>query len=242
MIAALVTGFITAWIMSMPIGPLNAAVISRTLKYGVRYGTVIGIGASMMDLVYCAGSAQINQFLVESPVINLLFQAVGSLALLVLGIKQLRAPASNKPMDFDEAVTPHAGPRDDRPEHTMDRLHVRRKGYIGAMLIGILLYATNVAEVPEWIIVAGLWRGWGILAHGFIYNFLFAVGAALGTSAWYTALIRWINKRQRGFKMTTLAKINFGAGVAMLAFAAYFGLQIALKTDWHVVAEHLHLA
>jgi threonine/homoserine/homoserine lactone efflux protein len=73
MIAALATGFITAWVMSMPIGPLNAAVISRTLKYGKKYGTVIGIGASMMDLVYCAGAAQINQFLVESPIINLLF-------------------------------------------------------------------------------------------------------------------------------------------------------------------------
>lgn len=242
MIAALLTGFVTAWLMSMPIGPLNAAVISRTLKHGTRYGTLIGIGASMMDLVYCAGAAQINQFLVESPLINLLFQAIGSLALLVLGIKQLRGPAESKPVNYDEAVSRELAPSDDRPEHTVERMHVRKRGYIGAMLIGILLYATNVAAVPEWIIVAGLWRGWGVLSNGFIYNLLFAVGAALGTTAWYSALIRWINKRQRGFKPNTLTKINFGAGIAMLAFSAYFALEIALGTDWHVIAQHLHLA
>jgi threonine/homoserine/homoserine lactone efflux protein len=242
MIAALITGFITAWIMSMPIGPLNAAVISRTLKYGTRYGTIIGIGASLMDLVYCAGAAQINQFLVESPVINLLFQGIGSLALLILGVRQLRAPDTSKPMNYEEANETHPDKSDARAEHAVERMHVRKKGYLGAMLIGILLYATNVAAVPEWIIVAGVWRGWGILLHGFIYNLLFAVGAALGTSAWYSTLIRWINKRQRGFQPQTLSKINFGAGLAMLAFAGYFALEIALNTDWQVIAEHLHLA
>lgn len=242
MIAALVTGFITAWVMSMPIGPLNAAVISRTLKYGKKYGTVIGIGASLMDLVYCAGAAQINQFLVESPVINLLFQGIGSLVLLVLGIKQLRAPDASKPMNYEEANETGADISDERAEHTVERMHVRRKGYLGAMMIGVLLYATNVAAVPEWIIVAGVWRGWGILAHGVIYNLLFAVGAALGTTAWYSTLIAWINKRKRGFKPTTLGKINVGAGIAMLAFSAYFAIEIVINTDWHVIAEHLHLA
>jgi hypothetical protein len=109
-------------------------------------------------------------------------------------------------------------------------------------MIGILLYATNVAAVPEWIIVAGLWRGWGILSNGVIYNLLFAIGAALGTTAWYSTLIRWINKRQRGFKPTTLSKINIGAGIAMLAFSAYFALEIAINTDWHVIADRLHMS
>jgi threonine/homoserine/homoserine lactone efflux protein len=242
MIAALLTGFVTAWVMSMPIGPLNAAVISRTLKYGTRYGTIIGIGASLMDLVYCAGSAQINQFLVESPVINVLFQASGSIALLVLGIKQLRAPDAGKPMNYDEAAQRVEGDENERAEMTVARMHVKRKGYLGAMMIGILLYATNVAAVPEWIIVAGLWRGWGILSNGVIYNLLFAIGAALGTTAWYSTLIRWINKRQRGFKPTTLSKINIGAGIAMLAFSAYFALEIAINTDWHVIADRLHMS
>ena len=77
MIIALIIGAITGWLMSMPIGPLNAAVISRTIKYSARFGVAVAIGAGLMDVIYCGGAAQINQFLVESPVINLCFEFVG---------------------------------------------------------------------------------------------------------------------------------------------------------------------
>jgi threonine/homoserine/homoserine lactone efflux protein len=51
LIIAVIIGFITGWLMSMPIGPVNAAVISRTLKYTPRYGIAVAIGAAIMDIV-----------------------------------------------------------------------------------------------------------------------------------------------------------------------------------------------
>jgi threonine/homoserine/homoserine lactone efflux protein len=65
MIVAIIVGFVTGWLLSMPIGPVNAAAISRTLKYSARYGIAVGIGAALMDMIYCGGAAQINQFLVS---------------------------------------------------------------------------------------------------------------------------------------------------------------------------------
>src|SRR5947209_52897 len=74
----------------MPIGPVNASAISRTLKYGFAYGFSTGLGAALMDLIYCGGAAEIHQFLQASPIINLCFQMIGFCALLWIGIKTVR--------------------------------------------------------------------------------------------------------------------------------------------------------
>jgi L-lysine exporter family protein LysE/ArgO len=231
-IVALIIGAITGWLMSMPIGPLNAAVISRTIKYSSRFGIAVAIGAGLMDVIYCGGAAQINQFLVESPVINLCFEFAGFLALLILGIRQL----TSKTVPVE---TPEHTDRGERvAAAAMKRMHLKTKSLIGPFTIGILLYATNVMAVPEWIIVSGLWRSWGLLGSGVDINASFALGAGTGTIGWYLVLIRWISKRRRGFKASTLHKINLGTSIAMLAFAAYFAYAILFQTHWHEVQSH----
>ncbi len=235
MVVAFIVGAITGWLMAMPIGPVNAAAISRTLKYGYKFGLAVGIGAALMDVIYCGGAAQINQFLVESPIINLLFELAGFSALLFLGIRQLQ------PKTTQEELSPKQKENnggDDRFAGAMKRMHIQHKSVAGPFMMGVLLYATNVMAVPEWIIVSGLWRSWGLLGSGFSMNALFAAGAGAGTLGWYLILIRWISKRHRGFKPATLRKINLGTGIAMLAFAGYFAYAIAFETHWDQVKSH----
>ncbi len=238
MIVALIIGAITGWLMSMPIGPLNAAVISRTIKYSARFGIAVAIGAGLMDVIYCGGAAQINEFLVASPVINLAFEFAGFLALLILGIHQI----NSKPVVQDTSHADKSAQEHERGERVaaaaMKRMHLEKKSLLGPFTIGILLYATNVMAVPEWIIVSGLWRSWGILGSGVDINASFALGAGMGTIGWYLVLIRWISKRRRGFKTSTLHKINLGTSIAMLAFAGYFAYAIIFQTHWHEVQSH----
>jgi hypothetical protein len=134
----------------------------------------------------------------------------------------------------DEAVTKSA----------VQRMHlniqIKKKSLLVPLMMGLLLYATNVAAVPEWIIVAGIWRGWGALGSGFGFNVAFAIGAGLGTIGWYLVLVRWISKRRRGFAPSTLRKINLGTGIAMLVFGMYFVYQIIFATRWTEVLRHFH--
>lgn len=239
MIVALIIGAITGWLMSMPIGPLNAAVISRTIKYSARFGIAVAIGAAVMDVIYCGGAAQINQFLVTSPVINVCFEFAGFAALLILGIRQL----TSKTPEHERSYVDELPETTDRGERVaaaaIQRMHLERKSLVGPFTIGILLYATNVMAVPEWIIVSGLWRSWGLLGSGVDINASFALGAGAGTLGWYLVLIRWISKRRRGFKPSTLHKINLGTSIAMLAFAGYFAYAILFETHWQDVQSHL---
>ncbi len=214
----------------MPVGPVNAAAISRTLKYGFRFGVTVGAGAALMDILYCGGAAQINEFLVKSPVINLTFELVGFAALLILGTRQLRTKLpgeAKEPGKERGARIPfaHRGKSDGQ-------------SIVESFLIGIVLYATNVMAVPEWIIISGLWRSWGLLGSGVGTNALFALGAGTGTLGWFMLLIRWIARHHRGFQPSTITKINIGAGIAMLAFAGYFSYAIMFETHWPAVESH----
>jgi threonine/homoserine/homoserine lactone efflux protein len=214
----------------MPIGPVNAAAISRTLKYSFRYGLAVGIGAAVMDVIYCGGAAQINQFLVASPIINLGFEVIGFTALLLLGIRQLlqlQAHSKQKKTANGQGET--------LERMAMQKMHLQKRRLLGPFVLGLLLYATNVMAVPEWIIVAGLWRSWGLLGIGFDVNVAFAVGAGLGTAGWFIFLVGWISKRHSGFKPETLRMINFGTAIAMLAFSAYFAYAIVFETHWNQV-------
>jgi len=213
----------------MPIGPVNATAISRTLKFNYRYGLATGFGAAVMDFVYCGGAAQIHQFLNSSPVINLSFQIIGFGVLIFIGIKTFRTS------DVPHTTRATEERSETLAAHEMERLHIHAGGLIQSFLVGIVLYASNVAAVPEWIFISALWRGYGLLASGVMVNLFFALGAGLGTAGWFTFLVRFINKRQRGFKPQTLQRINKGAGFALLLFGIYFLYQIIFVTNWKAI-------
>ena len=230
MIIAIIIGFVTGWLISMPIGPVNASAISRTLKYGYAYGFATGLGAAVMDLIYCGGAAEIHQFLQASPIINLCFQIIGFGALLWIGIKTVRTSTALPVTRVTEERS------EDLARLEMKRLHITPGGLLQPFAVGIVLYASNVAAVPEWIFVSALWRSYHLLESGVLINTFFAIGAGIGTAGWFYFLVRFIDKRQRGFKPQTLSKINKYAGIALLAFGLYFLYQIAFKTDWTAVS------
>jgi threonine/homoserine/homoserine lactone efflux protein len=226
LITAIIIGFITGWLISMPLGPVNASVISRTLSHSLRYGLAVGIGAAIMDVIYCGFAAQIHQFLLSAPIINLSFQVLGFFVLVFVGYKTLKT----------KAVPVVAATTEERSEelaiHELKRLHLSTSGYVESFALGVVLYASNVAGVPEWIFISALWRNYGLLQQGITINAMFALGAGLGTAGWFTFLTRFIAKRQRGFKPSTLSRINLAAGIALFVFGLYFLYQIIFLTNW----------
>lgn len=232
MIVAILIGFITGWLISMPIGPVSASVISRTLRYGARNGLFVSIGAGVMDFIYCGGAAQIHEFLQASPLINLLFQITGLVVLILVGIKTLsqRTVPSEEVEESDRVSQRDA-------EQRVKKLRINQNGFIAPFVMGVILYASNVAAVPEWIFISALWRENGILQEGVLVNLAFALGAGLGTLGWGYFLVTFIERRRRGFKPAFLQKINLVAGGALLLFGLYFGYKIAFDTQWDAVSK-----
>ena len=235
MIIALLVGFLSGWAISMPIGPVNAAAITRTLHYNYKHGFIVGLGAAVMDFLYCVGATQINEFLLQSPIVNLSFQVVGFALLLFLGLKSLRAqqlPNANEPTEKDIA-------NESKAEQRVDKMHMKQGSYLASLSVGIVLYASNVAGVPEWIFISAFWRNQGVIASDISIAVIFAIGAGLGTAGWFFTLVRYFAKRSHSLKPKTIMLINRFAGIAMLAFGVYFGYQIIFKTNWTQVDKRL---
>ncbi|HET6511260.1 MAG TPA: LysE family transporter [Candidatus Kapabacteria bacterium] len=232
MIVALIIGFITGWLISMPIGPVSASIITRTLRYGARNGLFVSIGAGVMDFIYCGGAAQIHEFLQASPLINLIFQIMGLVVLIIVGIKTLsQRTETNEEIEESDRVSQREA------ENRVKRLRINHNGFFAPFAMGVILYASNVAAVPEWIFISAFWRENGLLEEGVLINLAFALGAGLGTLGWGYFLVSFIERRRRGFKPAFLQKMNLVAGGALLLFGLYFGYKIAFDTEWDAVSK-----
>ncbi|HET9136813.1 MAG TPA: LysE family transporter [Candidatus Kapabacteria bacterium] len=233
MIVAIFIGIFTGLLFSIPPGPVNATIISRTMHHGSRFGFAVGLGAAIMDFIYCGGAAQIHEFLARSPIINLSFQAIGFFVLLWLGIKFFRTSPTTAHKPTGKTV--HQ--KEMVAEHQVEKLHVKQSSIVGSVLIGIVLYVSNVAGIPEWIIVSAFWRNSGLLKEGVDINAAYALGATLGAGFWFFLVVRFLGKRIRSMKAHTIFLINRFSAIGMLVFGVYFGYQIAFKTDWGRVNE-----
>jgi threonine/homoserine/homoserine lactone efflux protein len=228
MLIAILIGFVSGWLISMPIGPVNAAAITRTIHFSNRHGFLVGLGAALMDIIYCGGATQINAFLLRSPIINLCFQAVGFAILLYIGIKSLRAERQPHPFEPSARDTK----QEKKAEARVSKMRMKNAGYFASLFLGIVLYASNVSGVPEWVFISAFWHNQGISITGLPNAALFAIAAGIGTAGWFFTLTRFFSKRTSTLKPQTLHIINRVAGIAMLAFGVYFGYQIIFKTDW----------
>jgi threonine/homoserine/homoserine lactone efflux protein len=233
MIIALLVGFISGWLISMPIGPTNAAAIQRTIHYNYKHGFVVGLGGALMDIIYCGGATQINGFLLKSPIINLCFHILGFGLLIYLGITSFRAEKKEHP--FEPTVTDTQ--REKKSEARITKMHVKKASYFASLVLGIMLYASNVAGVPEWIFISAFWHNQGVSIIAFSDAIAFAIGAGIGTAGWFFTLVKYFSKRSTTLQPRTLTMINRFAGAAMLAFGVYFGYQIIFKTDWKQVDD-----
>lgn len=222
MFAALLLGFVAGWGISMPIGPVNAAAITRTIRYGAKHGFAIGLGAAIMDCIYCAGATQIQLYLQSSPIINLCFLVVGFSLLIILGILSLRTKETTPPTNKSQTTA----------EGHVEKLHLKTGSIIASSVLGIVLYASNIASLPEWLFISTFLKNIGWLEDGFSASMVFALGAGIGTAGWFFTLSRYFNKRKTTLQPTTLNLINKAAGIAMLGFGFYFGYQIVFTTDW----------
>ena len=53
-LVAALTGFLFGFILSVPVGPVNLTILNEGARRGLLWATLIGFGAVVMELIYCA--------------------------------------------------------------------------------------------------------------------------------------------------------------------------------------------
>lgn len=197
----LIVGVFLGFIAAIPLGPVNAVVISQSMKRDFFHGFVAGIAAAVLDFLYCLiallGIAlitvNINRYQVPLKIIAGVIMLLIGWRLYLTSKKPVVPKTEKNPTSF----TP-------KPIFQV-----------------LLLYVSNPSLYFFWIWAAG-WAS----SHGWILNYawapyLFALSCGLGGFIWYTVVAYYVSRYHHLFKPKTFQRIFLILAIILTGFAAY---------------------
>lgn len=208
------TGFMSGFLVSIPVGPINISIVNEGAQRGFRWAFLIGLGATVMEVVYCGMAFAGFTRLFDARWIKATMELVSFLLMLFLGVKFLVArslPATTRSVE--------------RVEH---RLHphtafwigfVRCLGNPGVLLFWITISATFIAH--DWM--EETWRSKGACW----------VGVALGCFSWFTLLSYLVSRGHGKFSAKTLLRMSQFSGASLLLVAIITGVRLVRLLAHH---------
>ncbi len=204
MLAAIV-GFLIGFVTSVPIGPINVAVLTKGVRESFAHGISLAIGAALMDFVY-ASAAMFGFFAIfQGPRVGFVFQLLGFILLVYFGVKSIWG----KPKTMENGV----------------RLPLKRELH-SSFWVGVFLYLSNPTFLGYWITVAGVIQAYKLVINEWIDNLFFAIGVGLGAAGWFYVLLKFFHRRSVTLKPETLHRMSVLAGCLLLVFAVYLGYEL----------------
>ncbi len=206
---ALLTGLISGFLVSIPVGPINVTIIHEGAARGFRWAVFIGAGSVLMEAIYCAlGFAGFSE-LFTTNVARAILQLASFALMSYLGVKYLFAKEV-------KTTSRSADRMEDRfqPHTAFMTGFVRTLGNPGVLLLWVALSATFLSH--EW--VDPNWTSKSICIGG----------VAAGGLAWFTLLSYVVSVGKRHLSDKAMLNMSRSAGGMMLVAAVALGYKLAL--------------
>ncbi len=224
LIAAL-TGFFAGFLLCIPVGPVNITILNEGARRGFRWAALIGIGATVMEVLYCAIAFTGFASFFQKGIVKALMEVFSVAFMLFLGVRFLVA---------------RPGPVMEKLEHGMERLEHRIEERIeeklhphSAFMIGFVRTLANPGVLLGWIILGAIFvaRGWVRPdLEGKLYCLL---GVTISVALWFTGLSWAISFGHKKFTEKTLLKMERVSGVGLILFGLAQGIYLAMKLAKH---------
>ena len=171
---AILIGFFTGFVASIPLGPSGLESVSRSLSKGFRAGFKVSLGAVSADIVYII-IINLGLFTIftKNPRFHSLFWVVSGIV-LILSIK-ISSKSKNLDLKLEKSISRHSS---------------------SGFLTGFLITFLNPTTPSLWIALSGtvfnVWKH-----HGMIF-FMFSISSMIiGSISWFCVLNFLVSK---GFK------------------------------------------
>jgi threonine/homoserine/homoserine lactone efflux protein len=224
------TGFVSGFLLSVPVGPVNLTIINEGARRGFKWAVLIGLGASVMDVIYCTIAFTGFSSFFGSPIVKTSMEVFSFAFMLFLGVKFLSAKTVIAPTQLGAAAS--------RIEQRIDeKLHPH-----SAFMIGFTRVLGNVGVLLFWIVAAAYFMSHEayFTSYEWVEDTLaakaaFIAGVALGANLWFCALSYGVARKRRQFSEQTLLRMERFSGICLLGIGLYDGVHIA----WQL-ARHRH--
>ncbi len=215
---AAVAGFVFGNAFCWLPGPINLTILNEGARRGFGWAFMIGLGAAVMDVVYCAVSfTGFTQFF-DHGMVKATMKVASFVFLLYLGLKFLLAKTLNVPNKLDAAS--------EKLEAKLEqKIHPR-----SAFATGFVRVAANLGVLAAWLVLAAT-----LMSHDWVDDSQAARtacvgGVFVGTVLWFTVFSFVVSRGHGKFSQKTLLRLQHISGLCLLLTAIFEGVQIA----WHL--------
>jgi threonine/homoserine/homoserine lactone efflux protein len=213
---AALTGLLSGFVLSVPVGPVNLTIINEGARRGLLWALMIGFGATAMEVIYCALAFTGFANFFDGRVIKAAMELVSFLFMLYLGLRFLCARSI-------AAVAPGE-------ERIKERLPSQ-----SAFGTGFVRVMGNPGVFLFWIVLAANFkaRDWVGASAGDVASCV--AGVAVGTNLWFSGLSYAVSRRHKEFTERTLLRMEHASGICLLVLAVAEGVHIVWQMAQHKI-------
>ncbi|MBN2506383.1 MAG: LysE family transporter [Verrucomicrobia bacterium] len=217
-VLAALTGFISGLLLSIPVGPVNLTIINEGARRGFRWALMIGCGATLMEVGYCALAFTGFSSFFDEGYVKAGMELFSFVFMLYLGVKFL----GTRSVSVATIILPMRSHLEERIEERIeDKLHPH-----SAFMIGLVRVMANPGVLVFWIILAAHFVSREWVAPQLLSKLACIAGVAMGTGGWFIGLSWAVSLGHRRFTERTLLRMEHVSGAILLALALAHGVHI----------------
>jgi threonine/homoserine/homoserine lactone efflux protein len=220
---AVVTGFISGLIVSIPVGPINLTIMNEGARRGFKWAALIGAGATFMEVLYCAMAFTSFAAFFQNRSIKAAMEVFSFAFMLFLGLKFLMAKSVPAVDRFEQQI-----------EQRIEAGIERKFHPTSAFMTGFVRTMANPGVLLCWIVLGAnfISRGW--VEPTWEGKLSCLGGVAGGVACWFFGLSWAVSLGHQKFTEQTMLRMERGSGVGLLALGLAHGVHLA----WQLAQQH----
>ncbi|HHY85363.1 MAG TPA: LysE family transporter [Verrucomicrobia bacterium] len=204
---AVLTGFVSALVLCIPIGPVNLTVMNEGARRGFRWALLISLGATCAEVLYCFIAFTGFASFFTGAFVKAGMELFSFVFMLFLGLRFLTAKSVEAPVQLGAAA-----------ERIEERIEERLNPH-SAFMTGFVRVLANLGVLVFWIILAASFivREW--VTPDWKGKLACVGGVALGTALWFLILSFGVSRGYGRLSEKTLLRMEHLSGVGLLVLA-----------------------
>lgn len=203
-----IAGFISGFVVCIPVGPINVAIVNEGARRGFLWSVMIGLGAMVMDTLYCAVAFTGFSSLFTAPWVRSIMELLSFVLMFYLGLKYL----------FAKDIPEHL-PAVDAVEH---QFHPHT-----AFWTGFVRVLGNPAILLYWFTLSATFLAHHWITESIPSKVLCGGGSFLGGMTWFFLLSFLVSRGHGKFSKLTLLRMSRVSGFSLLIAALFIAVRLA---------------
>lgn len=201
------TGLVSGFLVSVPVGPTNITIINDGARRGFLYALMIGLGSVAMEVIYCGIAFAGFSSLFESSAVRAAMELISFVLVLWLGLKYTLA----------KSVPTHL--------HSIDVVEQRFHPHT-AFMTGFVRVLGNPSVLLFWITMTATFLAHHWVEPKWTSKSVCIAGVGLGSAAWFGLLSWAVVIGHQKFSKRTLLNMSRVSGACLLVVAVALGVRL----------------